>query len=83
MNTYNKSTMYKRRPKVTQERPDGSSDGLYEALDMPTTEEGYKGCSNRERFDQIWSLEDLFPNLEEPTAEELIEAFYNSNKSLE
>lgn len=30
----NKESTHIRRPKVTQERPDGSSDGLYEALDI-------------------------------------------------
>lgn len=30
----NKKSTHERKPKTTQERPDGSSDGLYEALDI-------------------------------------------------
>lgn len=56
---------------VTTERDDGSSDWLFEALDIEVWD-GYKGCSNWEDFDKIGSLEDLFPEIKEPTAEELI-----------
>lgn len=78
----NKESTHIRRPKVTQERPDGSSDGLYEALDIDLWN-GYKACSNWEHFDQIGSLEDLFPEIKEQTAEELIAEFLKDNEHLE
>lgn len=81
MNT-NKESTHVRRPEVTQERADGSSDGLYEALDIDLWN-GYKACSNRERFDQIWSLEEILPDLKELTAEELVAEFLKNNKKPE
>ena len=73
---------YKWRPKVTQERPDGSSHGLYEALDIDLWN-GNKGCSNWENFDQKWTLEEILPPLDElnePTAEELVKEFYKNQQ---
>lgn len=70
---------YEWRPKVTQERLDGSSDGLFEALDIDLWD-GNKGCSNWENFDQKWTLEEILPPLHEPTAEELIAEFYKNEE---
>lgn len=66
------------RPTITQERPDGSSDGLYEALDIDLWDWN-KACSNWECFDQIWSLEDILPQLQEQTAEQLVAEFMKNN----
>ena len=74
-----KKPTYEWRPKVTQERPDGSSDGLFEALDIDLWD-GNKGCSNWENFDQKWTLEEILPPLHEPTAEELIAEFYKNEE---
>lgn len=81
MNTNREST-HERRPKVTQERLDGSSDGLYEALDIDLWN-GYRACSNWEHFDQIGSLEEVLPPIKELTAEQLVEVFFKSNKNSE
>ena len=60
--------------KHVQERADGSSDGLYEAMDIDLGD-GYKECSNwNPDITQKWTLEDLFGGVTEPTAEELVEA---------
>ncbi len=60
--------------KHVQERADGSSDGLYEAMDIDLGN-GCRECSNW-NFDltKKWTLEDLFGGVTEPTAEELVEA---------
>lgn len=82
---------YEWRPKVTQERLDGSSDGLFEALDMsseaPNPDEewiGYNACSNWENgLHQKWTLKEIFPpldELDEPTAEELVKEFYKNQQ---
>lgn len=77
---------YEWRPRVTQERLDGSSDGLFEALDMPSSapdEEwlGYNACSNWENgLHQKWTIEEIFPPLDEPTAEELVKEFYKNQQ---
>ena len=70
---------YEWRPKVTQERLDGSSDGLFEALDIDLWD-GNKGCSNWENFDQKWTLEEILPPLRELTAEKLVEEFYKNQE---
>ena len=70
---------YEWRPKVTQERLDGSSDGLFEALDIDLWD-GNKGCSNWENFDQKWTLEQILPPLRELTAEKLVEEFYKNQE---
>ena len=70
---------YEPRPKVTQERPDGSSDGLFEALDIDLWG-GKKACSNWEKFDKKWTLEEIFPPLRELTAEELVKEFYKNQQ---
>ena len=60
--------------KHVQERADGSSDGLPEAMDIDLGN-GYKECSNwNPDITQKWTLEDLFGGVTEPTAEELVEA---------
>ena len=69
---------YEWSPIVTQERLDGSSDGLFEALDMGLWD-GTKACSNWENgLHQKWTLEEILPPLDEPTAEELIAEFYKN-----
>ncbi|MFC2494659.1 MAG: hypothetical protein ACFNWZ_00440 [Candidatus Absconditicoccaceae bacterium] len=70
---------YEGRPKVTQERPDGSSDGLFEALDIDLGG-GKKACSNWEKFDKKGTLEQILPPLDEPTAEELVAEFYKKQE---
>jgi len=70
---------HERRPSVTKERLDGSSDGLFEALDIDLWN-GNKGCSNWENFDQKWTLEEILPPLDEPTAEELVAEFYKNQE---
>ena len=70
---------YEWRPKVTQERPDGSSDGLFEALDIDLWG-GKKACSNWEKFDKKWTLEEILPPLDELTAEELVAEFYKNQE---
>ena len=70
---------YEWRPKVTQERPDGSSHGLYEALDIDLWD-GTKACSNWEKFDKKWTLEEIFSPLRELTAEELVKEFYKNQQ---
>lgn len=70
---------YEWRPKVTQERPDGSSHGLYEALDIDLWD-GNKACSNWEKFDKKWTLEQILPPLCELTAEELVAEFYKKQE---
>lgn len=70
---------YEWSPIVTQERLDGSSDGLFEALDIDLWD-GTKACSNWENFDQKWTLEEILPPLDEPTAEELVAKFYKNQE---
>ena len=71
---------YEPRPKVTQERPDGSSDGLFEALDIDLWD-GTKACSNWENgLHQKWTLKEIFPPLRELTAEKLVEEFYKNQE---
>lgn len=65
-----------------QERADGSSDGLYEAMDIDLGN-GYKECSNRNPdITQKWNLDDLFWAANEPTAEQLVEAFNLTKEEL-
>ena len=59
----------------TSERWDGSSDGLYEALDI-ILEDGNRECSNWNfNFQQIWTLKQLFPDETELAEEKEIELF--------
>jgi hypothetical protein len=65
-----------------QERPDGSSDGLPEAMDIDLGD-GYKECSNwNPDITQKWDLEDLFRETTEPTAEQLVEVFNKAKEEL-
>lgn len=65
-----------------QERPDGSSDGLPEAMDIDLSD-GYKECSNwNPDITQKWDLEDLFRETTEPTAEQLVEVFNKAKEEL-
>ena len=65
-----------------QERPDGSSDGLPEAMDIDLGD-GYKECSNwNPDITQKWDLEDLFRETTESTAEELVEVFNKAKEEL-
>ncbi len=65
-----------------QERPDGSSDGLPEAMDIDLGD-GYKECSNwNPDITQKWDLEDLFRETTEPTAEQLVEVFNKTKEEL-
>lgn len=65
-----------------QERPDGSSDGLPEAMDIDL-EDGYRECSNwNPDITQKWDLEDLFRKTTEPTAEQLVEVFNKAKEEL-
>ena len=73
---------YEWSPRITQERPDGSSDGLYEALDIEVVDPDWnivKACSNWEYFDKKWQLEEIELNLTEQTAEELVAEFMKNN----
>ena len=66
----------------TQERPDGSSDGLPEALDIDLGN-GYRECSNwNPDITQKWDLEDLFHETTEPTADEIVELFNKTKEEL-
>ena len=57
------------------ERIDGSSDWLPEALDIDLGN-WYKECSNWNLdLNREWDLEALYPEITEPTAEQLVEAF--------
>ncbi len=68
--------------KHVQERADGSSDGLPEAMDIDLGN-GYKECSNRNLdITQKWNLEDLFSETTEPTAEQLVEMFNKTKEEL-
>jgi len=68
--------------KHVQERADGSSDGLPEAMDIDLGN-GYKECSNRNPdITQKWDLEDLFSETTEPTAEQLVEIFNKTKEEL-
>lgn len=68
--------------KHVQERPDGSSDGLPEALDIPL-DDGYRECSNwNPDINQKWDLEDLFRETTEPTAEQLVEVFNKTKEEM-
>lgn len=59
-----------------QERPDGSSDWLHEALDIDLGN-GYKECSNwNSDLTKEWSLEDLFRETMDLSPDEQVELFY-------
>lgn len=65
-----------------QERPDGSSDGLPEAMDIDLGD-GYKECSNwNPDINQKWKLEELFHEATEPTADEIVELFNKTKEEL-
>ena len=67
--------------KHVQERADGSSDGLHEAMDIDLGN-GYKECSNWNLdITQKWKLKDLFKTTE-PTAEQLVEIFNKTKEKL-
>ena len=71
---------YEWSPIVTQERLDGSSDGLFEALDIDLWD-GTKACSNWENgLHQKWTLEQILPPLRELTAEKLVKEFYKNQQ---
>ena len=66
----------------TRERSDGSSDGLHEALDI-VLENGYRECSNwNTDLQQIWTLNQLFPDDLELKAEDEMELFTRIQKSM-
>lgn len=68
--------------KHVQERPDGSSDGLPEAMDIDLGD-WYKECSNRNLdITQKWNLEDLFSDKTEITADQLVENFNKTKEEL-
>ena len=59
----------------TSERCDGSSDGLYEALDI-ILDDGNRECSNwNPDLQQIWTLNQLFPDATELEEEKEMELF--------
>ena len=59
----------------TSERLDGSSDGLYEALDI-ILDDGNRECSNwNSDPQQIWTLKQLFPDKTELEEEKEMELF--------
>ena len=65
-----------------QERSDGSSDGLPEAMDIDLGD-GYKECSNwNPDINQKWKLEELFHEATEPTADEIVELFNKTKEEL-
>lgn len=65
-----------------QERADGSSDGLPEALDIDLGN-GYRECSNWNLdLNKKWKPEVLFGETTEPTAEELVEIFNKTKEEL-
>ena len=67
---------------ITQERPDGSSDGLPEKMDIDLGN-GYKECSNwNPDLHKLWTLEAISPEVKESTAEELVEAFNQVKQEL-
>ena len=68
--------------KHVQERADGSSDGLYEAMDIDLWN-GYRECSNwNPDLTKTWDLENLFSETTEPTAEQLVEIFNKTKEEL-
>ena len=68
--------------KHVQERPDGSSDGLPEALDIDLGD-GNRECSNwNSDLTQKWNLEGLFWEVTEPTADDLLEIFNKTKEEL-
>ena len=68
--------------KHVQERADGSSDGLPEAMDIDLGN-GYRECSNwNPDITQKWTLEELFHEAPEPTAEEIVELFNKTKEEL-
>lgn len=68
--------------KHVQERADGSSDGLPEAMDIDLGN-GYKECSNRNLdLTTKWTPEELFRETTEPTAEQLVEIFNKTKEEL-
>ena len=68
--------------KHVQERPDGSSDGLPEAMDIDLGN-GYKECSNRNSdLTKKWTPEELFRETTEPTADDLLEIFNKAKEEL-
>ncbi len=67
---------------IVRERPDGSSDGLPEALDIDLGN-GYKECSNwNPDLHKLWTLEALCPEIQELTAEQLVETFNKIKEQL-
>jgi len=67
---------------VVQERPDGSSDGLLEKMDIDLGN-GYKECSNwNPDLHKVWSLEAICPEIKEPTADEIMKAFNQTKEEL-
>jgi len=65
-----------------QERTDGSSDGLPEAMDIDLGN-GYRECSNwNSDITQKWTLEQLFHEMTEPTADELLKIFNKTKEEL-
>lgn len=68
--------------KHVQERPDGSSDGLPEAMDIDLWN-GYRECSNwNPDLTKTWDLENLFQDTTEPTADEILELFNKKKEEL-
>ena len=68
---------------VVGERRDGSSDGLPEALDIDMDDGYYKECSNwNPDLHKKWTLEALYPEIQEPTADQLVEAFNKTKQEL-
>lgn len=66
----------------TRERSDGSSDGLHEALDI-VLENGYRECSNwNTDLQQIWTLNQLFPDELELKAEDEMELFIRIQEAM-
>ena len=65
-----------------QERIDGSSDWLPEALDI-NLGNGYRECSNwNPDIHKKWTLEGLFQETTEPTAENLVEIFNKTKEEI-
>lgn len=65
-----------------QERADGSSDGLPEACDIDLGD-GYRECSNWNLdLTKKWTPEELFSEITEPKAEDLVETFNKTKEEL-
>ena len=68
--------------KHVEERFDGSSDGLPEAMDIDLGD-GYRECSNwNPDLTKKWDLQELFWETTEPTADELVEVFNKVKEEL-